>query len=126
MLSKIIAYSLIILSSCNDKNDIISGGYNDAPEIVTRFIIISEDETVTITEQMLNASDVDDTDENITLTVSAVIHGEFQLNSVLTTSFTVADIAAGVVTFVHDGGEDAPTADIIAADRPWARPWKKL
>ena len=85
--------SLIILSSCNDKKDIVSGGYNDAPEIVTRFIIISEDETVTITEQMLNASDVDDTDENITLTVSAVSHGEFQLNSVMTThSFSTKKI----------------------------------
>ncbi len=66
-------------------------------------------EEVTLTEAMLGLSDVDSQDGSgnvigtMTLTVSNVENGKFQLSGADATQFTLADVRAGNVKFVHDG-----------------------
>ena len=78
---------------------------------------LGEGEALTITETMLALSDVDagDQDANgnllgtMILKVSNVKNGVFQLSGVDVTQFTLADVRAGNVKFVHDGSDS--TAD---------------
>src|SRR4029078_7315886 len=58
---------------------------------------------------------------NFTFTVSGVSHGSFQTSTdgvtwVNAATFTTAQLAAGRVQFLHDGGELAPTFSIQAND----------
>ena len=64
---------------------------------------------------------LDSTNTAFTFTVSGVSHGAFQTSAdgivwVMATSFTTAQLIAGRVRFVHDGGEAAPTFTIRADD----------
>ena len=73
---------------------------------------------------MLSAANISLTDPDssaFTYTVSGVSHGVFQTSPDGTTwtdatSFTTAQVAAGHVRFLHDGGETAPTFSIKAND----------
>jgi Ca2+-binding RTX toxin-like protein len=91
---------------------------NTAPTIHDATLTVSEGDTV-----MLSPSDIGITDLNdssFTFKVTNVTHGMFQVlvsgaweN---TATFTSAELAAGQIRFMHDGGEIAPTFSIQADD----------
>jgi VCBS repeat-containing protein len=91
---------------------------NDAPVIVAAPLLVPEGGTVVL--NAFNFIVYDPDSSSFTFTVSDVTHGTFQLKTggtwVSATSFTTADINAGHVRFVHDGGEVAPTFSVQADD----------
>jgi VCBS repeat-containing protein len=94
-------------------------GSNDAPSVTKARFAVSEGGTVVLGAANIGVSDPDST--SFTFTVSNVTHGQLQTTAngstwVDATIFTSADLAAGHVRFVHDGGEDAPAFSIQADD----------
>ncbi|MEA2822739.1 MAG: large repetitive protein, partial [Bradyrhizobium sp.] len=92
---------------------------NDAPSVTNARFAVSEGGTAVLGAANIGVSDPDST--SFTFTVSNVTHGKFQATAngstwVDATTFTSADLAAGHVRFVHDGGEDAPAFSIRADD----------
>jgi VCBS repeat-containing protein len=92
---------------------------NDAPVITTAALSVAEGGTVVLNAANIGVADPDSA--SFTFTVSNVSHGTFQITADGThwagaTTFTTADLNAGHVRFVHDGGEDAPTFSIQAND----------
>ncbi|MES2196038.1 MAG: VCBS domain-containing protein [Pseudomonadota bacterium] len=91
---------------------------NTAPTIQHAAIAASEGQAVVLTAADIGVSDFNDTD--FTFKVTDVAHGMFQVlvggawqN---TFTFTSAELAAGQIRFLHDGGEAAPTFSIQADD----------
>ncbi|NQZ56558.1 MAG: DUF4347 domain-containing protein, partial [Lentisphaeraceae bacterium] len=104
--------ALTVGNFLQDVNDVV-------PVITESTLTLNEGQTVTITTAMINATDGDATstaDTDITFTVSDVTNGSFQLNNSDSKVFTLADIKANIVTFVHDGSESAPTFKIAVTD----------
>jgi VCBS repeat-containing protein len=92
---------------------------NDAPSVTNARFAVSEGGTAVLAAANIGVSDPDST--SFTFTVSNVTHGKFQATAngstwVDATTFTSADLTAGHVRFVHDGGEDAPAFSIRADD----------
>ncbi|MEZ0262669.1 MAG: cadherin-like domain-containing protein, partial [Alphaproteobacteria bacterium] len=86
---------------------------NDPPVIsANSTLTVLEGGTTAITTAQLSATDPDTLNTALVYTVTTVpLHGRVELSSnpgVAVTSFTQADIVAGIVQFVHDGSE-APT-----------------
>jgi cytoskeletal protein CcmA (bactofilin family) len=83
-------------------------------------ITVKRGKSVVITTEDLTAIDPDDTPDNLTYTVSNLINGFVALASaagVSVTTFTQADIEAGRVMFVHDGGSStSANFDVSVAD----------
>ncbi|PMM38933.1 hypothetical protein BCT54_14865 [Vibrio splendidus] len=79
---------------------------NDAPELTGDLsAVVDEAGSYTITTEDLGYTDVDDTDTGVTFSVSNASNGTILVNGVASSSFTVAQLAAGEVTFKHDGSE---------------------
>ncbi|WP_267253736.1 cadherin-like domain-containing protein [Vibrio lentus] len=73
---------------------------NDAPELTGDLSAeVDEAGSYTITAADLGYTDVDDTDTGVTFTVSNASNGTILVNGVASSSFTVAQLAAGEVTF---------------------------
>ncbi|MEM8499380.1 MAG: LamG-like jellyroll fold domain-containing protein [Pseudomonadota bacterium] len=92
---------------------------NDGPVLSNNNLTVIEGNTVTLSAAQLSASDVDSDDSTLIFTVSGVSGGQFELASspqVLITSFTQAQITAGQVVFVHDGGEAGPAYSVTVSD----------
>ena len=94
-------------------------GTNDAPTLTRAALTIAEGATVVLAAADIGVTDPDST--HFTFTVSGVSHGTFQITGdgtiwIPATTFTTADLNAGHVRFVHDGGKDAPTFSIQAND----------
>jgi hypothetical protein len=94
-------------------------GVNDAPAITHAGLTVAEGGTVLLTAASIGVSDPDSS--NFTFKVSGVSHGTFQTSTdgihwTDATTFTTADLNAGHVRFVHDGGDAAPTFSITADD----------
>jgi hypothetical protein len=78
---------------------------------------VNEGSSVIITSAMLSGSDVDDAGAGLTYTASSLVNGVIEVNGVVQNTFTQADIDAGIVEFVHDGGESVVAGfDISLAD----------
>jgi VCBS repeat-containing protein len=91
----------------------------DTPPVVhDATLALSEGGVVLLTPANINVTDLDDS--SFTFTITNVTHGKFQVLGgqgwIDSTGFTSADLAAGHVRFVHDGGEAAPTFSIQASD----------
>jgi VCBS repeat-containing protein len=96
--------------SVSDLNDI-------APSLATPNLSLSEGETLILSAANLSASDADSSD--LSFSVSELSGGVFSLSTApatAVTSFSSADLAAGLVRFRHDGGEAAPGFSISASD----------
>ena len=79
---------------------------NDSPAIATNTVpTILEGGALTITNAMLNEGDPDDSGTGLTYTASSLTNGHIEVNNVTQSTFTQADIDAGLVEFVHDGSE---------------------
>ncbi|WP_204140651.1 cadherin-like domain-containing protein [Halomicronema sp. CCY15110] len=95
---------------------------NDPPVIGTAQLTVTEGAPITITLNDIAADDPDTSAENLTITVSALSGGTFNLvvDGVVTaagiTSFTQAQIIAGQVQFVDDGDQVAPSFSVSASD----------
>ncbi|MFK8031921.1 MAG: cadherin-like domain-containing protein, partial [Gammaproteobacteria bacterium] len=117
------AYSVTVsdgsLSDGSEAAAITFTNINDAPVIGTNSLTLNEGETVVLNGADLSATDIDTADATLTFTVSGVTNGQFELVSnagVAITSFTQAQITAGDVQFVHNGGEVAPTYSVLVSD----------
>jgi hypothetical protein len=92
---------------------------NDAPSLTNNNLAIADGATVTLTLANLGASDPDNAWGGLTYTASGTTNGQFELvgaPGVAITSFTQADVAAGLVVFVHAGNNLAPGYTIQAGD----------
>lgn len=94
------AYTVVVMSAIND-----------APVIATNTgASVDENDSVIITTSMLNEADVDDDGAELTYNVTGgLAHGHIELSTnptVPITSFTQAQVDAGIVRYVHDGSEN--------------------
>jgi hypothetical protein len=90
---------------------------NDAPVVVAASLTVAEGQTVAVGTANFNVTDSDNT--SFTYTVSSVSNGRFQLSSnpgQAITSFSTALLSAGLVQFVHNGGEAAPAYNVQVSD----------
>jgi cytoskeletal protein CcmA (bactofilin family) len=83
-------------------------------------ITVKRGKSVIITTEDITAIDPDDTPDNLTYTVSNAINGAVALATAPgqpVSRFTQADIEAGRVLFVHDGGAStSANFDVMVAD----------
>ena len=93
-----------------------SANVDDTPVLGSNSLTVNEGQTVVLAAGDLSASDDDDLDPGLVFTVSNVTNGQFELSGAPTTTFTQADVTSGFVTFVHDGGEIAPSYDVEVSD----------
>ena len=92
---------------------------NDAPAMGVNTLSISEGGTVVLSHVQINATDPDNTPALLTYTASNVSHGQFEYVAApgaAITTFTQADITAGLVQFVHDGSDIAPAYNLTVSD----------
>ncbi len=92
---------------------------NNVPVLVNNNLSLNEGETAVVTVDNLSATDVDNPDPNLQFMVSEVMNGHFaQVANLGTgvTQFTQAQVVAGAVRFVHDGGETAPSYMVTVSD----------
>ena len=90
---------------------------NDAPVVTAAGLTLNEGETVTLAPANFGVTDPDN--GSFTYTVSAISGGYFQLSSAAGTPitiFTTADLAGGLLQFVDDGNEAAPSFSVKAHD----------
>jgi trimeric autotransporter adhesin len=90
---------------------------NDAPVLAAALLTLNEGETVTLAPANITVNDPDSA--SFGFTVSGLSGGYFQLSTAAgtpITSFTSADLAAGLVQFVDDGDEVAPAFSLTASD----------
>ncbi|QQE66990.1 hypothetical protein GFS31_36950 [Leptolyngbya sp. BL0902] len=92
---------------------------NDVPEFRVNTLTLNEGDTVILGDTNLLAEDEESGPADLTYQVQSVTNGRFALVSAPTvaiTSFTQAQVNAGQVQFVHDGGELAPTYTLVVSD----------
>ncbi len=85
---------------------------------ITDAILVEEAGSVTITEAMLGVVDVDSDADDILLTASNVENGKFQLSGTDVTQFTLADVQAGNVVFIHDGSQQFEVVNGVKTTTP--------
>ena len=79
---------------------------NDAVAITTNTgTTVTEDSNVTITNAMLDTTDIDSPDSDITYTATGLTNGHIEVGGVIQNTFTQDDINNNDVVFVHDGSE---------------------
>ena len=92
---------------------------NDAPTLDINSLILNQGETITLSNSMLLATDIENVAVDLTFTVSNISNGFFAFTTDTTTaitSFTQDDINNSRVVFHHDNGELAPTYDVSVSD----------
>ena len=84
----------------------VSAG-NQPPVVTTNFgLTVTEGGSGVISQFVLQATDPDNTPDELTFTVTAgPAHGTLLVNGTAATTFTQADINAGVVSYLNDGSE---------------------
>ena len=90
---------------------------NDTPVVTSAALTVNEGQTVTLSGANFGITDPDNA--SFTYTVSAVTGGYFQLSSAAgtpITSFTSANLTGGLVQFVDDGNEVAPSFSVKVND----------
>jgi hypothetical protein len=98
-----------------DQATITIDSVDDAPVITGNTLTISQGGTAT---PVIQLSDVDSADGVLGVRVQGVTGGHFlntTTNSVVT-QFSLGDLQAGRIVFVHDGGTTAPTYTLVAYD----------
>ncbi|MFH5776701.1 FG-GAP-like repeat-containing protein [Paracoccus sp. NGMCC 1.201697] len=79
---------------------------NDAPVLIGDLhATVREGGRYVLTAADIGFSDPDDSGAGVVFRVSAPVHGALLVNGAAAASFTAADIAAGRVSFLHDGSE---------------------
>lgn len=98
--------------------EVVVTGINDAPILEVNALTITEGGTVLLSDVNLLATDPDTDPSQLIFTPSDVTGGNFVASGggEILTQFTQQDILDGLVTFVHDGGEDPPSYSISVSD----------
>lgn len=92
--------------STDNTFNITIGAINDAPTMTTNTgATITEGGNTTITNLMLDSTDLDDTAAELTYTASNYILGHIEVSGVTQNTFTQDDIDNNRVVFVHNGNE---------------------
>ena len=79
---------------------------NDAPVLIGDLAAqVAEGGRYVLTGADLGFIDPDDTAAGVVFRASSPVHGTLRVNGAVAGSFTASDIAAGRVSFVHDGSE---------------------
>ncbi|MBD2529134.1 DUF4347 domain-containing protein [Nostoc flagelliforme FACHB-838] len=109
-----VAYSV----NASTLNGVSSIRFLTEPQLKVNTLAVKEGETITLSSSNFNATDVDNSIDlsKITYTISNLQNGEFRLNGIPKTTFTQQDINSGVVQFVHNGSENAPSFNITLSD----------
>ncbi len=99
---------------------------NSAPNLwQANGFTIKEGGSVTLNSSNFSITDIDNTDTQIIIRLTSVSGGTFYLNKELTQAvegkansaqFTLADVKSGKVTFIHNGGEIAPSYSVQLAN----------
>jgi len=90
---------------------------NDAPLLTGDMsATVVSSATYTLTSSDLGSTDTDDADGDVTFTCTSIVNGKMQVNGVDADTFTAAQIAAGVVTFVHDGSDTSVASFEVSVD----------
>jgi VCBS repeat-containing protein len=93
-------------------------GVNDAPVVTHAALTIAQGHTVILTTADIDFADPDNS--VVTYTVSNLSHGHFEIGvgnaADVTMTFTSADIAAGLVSFVGDGSSGTPAFSLTPND----------
>ena len=92
---------------------------NDAPAIANNALAVLKGSSVILSTSQLSGLDIDNAGGSLVFSASAVSHGTFQYVAnpgVSIASFTQAQLGAGQVVFVHDGGSSAPSYSISVSD----------
>ena len=101
--------------TANDSNGNVTDVYrvslNRAPTVIGDFAgEVTEGGAYQLTSADLSFTDVDDMPEHITYKVINMAAGKVRVDGVEASSFTAAQVAAGLVTFRHDGASTPTTA----------------
>lgn len=97
--------------------DITYSGVNDSPTLQSNYIPINQSSNLLITSAHLLAEDPDVSGSaDLTYDITNIEHGYFRVNGFIDTSFTQADIDAGVVVFYQDGSANEPGFSIEVTD----------
>ncbi|HEY3393007.1 MAG TPA: cadherin-like domain-containing protein [Lacipirellulaceae bacterium] len=89
---------------------------SNGPVLTANSLAVNEGGTVVLTGVDLAATDSDSDAASLVFTVTNVNRGQFLVGGAPATSFTQADIAAGLVAFVHDDSELAPSYVVTVSD----------
>jgi Cadherin-like len=92
---------------------------NNPPTVSSNSLVISEGAAVVLTSANVNTQDVDNLASELLISVSGLSNGQFEYVAnagVAISSFTQADINAGLVRFVHDGSQNAPAYMLAVSD----------
>ncbi len=92
-------------------------GVNDVPVLTSAAMTVAEGQTTTLAAADFGILDPDSA--SFTFTLSAIAGGYFQLGSapgIAVTSFNSAQLGGGLVQFVDDGNEAAPSFDVTVND----------
>ena len=93
---------------------------NEAPVVAGDLgISVDKGQIVVITTADLTEADPDHSGKLLTYTVTGTVHGDVLVNGLVATSFTQADLEAGLVSFRHDGSNFANAGfTIVLTDLP--------
>ena len=94
-------------------------GVNEAPALASNTLTVMQGGSVVVSPAYITASDVDNAAATLIFTVSSVANGRFELvggPGVAITSFTQAEVTAGLVVFVQDGSAAAPSYQMTVSD----------
>ena len=115
------AFSVTLNDGTDDSNTLAAtityNPVNDAPVVTSAALTVNEGQTVTLSAANFGITDPDSA--AFTYTVSGVTGGFFQLSSASgtpITTFTSADLSGGVVQFVDNDNEIAPTFSVKVND----------
>ncbi len=115
------AFSVTVNDGALDSNTLAATinytAASDAPVVDSASLTLTEGQTVTLARTNFSITDSDSA--SFTYTVSGISGGYFQLSSAAgtpVTTFTTADLSGGLVQFVDDGNEAAPTFSVTVND----------
>ncbi len=94
-------------------------GINQPPVLNNNSLTLTQGETVNLTAANFSADDLGTANPLLVFNVSAVQNGYFSYDAAPTVainSFSQAEVSAGIVNFVHDGGELAPYYEVSVSD----------
>ncbi|MDX0196821.1 hypothetical protein GOC06_25730, partial [Sinorhizobium meliloti] len=96
---------------------LVDGIVNDAPTLTGDLkATVAEGGTYKLTMADLGYSDPDDTAAGVGFTVSSAVNGSVLVNGSVAASFTAAQLAAGLVSFRHNGSETTAASFRVAVE----------
>ncbi|WP_160299544.1 cadherin-like domain-containing protein [Leptolyngbya iicbica] len=119
-LTDIVAGNIVNFTAVNDAPELVLDESTDDPATVDVVeidnFVVDEGGQLKISNALISATDEESGPANLTFTLTNIEGGDFIVNGQVKTSFTLAQVNAGAVSFRHDGTEIAPLATISVTD----------